>query len=138
MILDSVRSLLDAPSAAALVTYRPDGSADVSPVWFRHVDDAFEVVIAEGDPKLDHLARDPRAVLTVFETSPPFRGVKVAGRAELGATGVRDARLAIVSRYLGAARGEAFVNARGSGMILRLPGVAARVWDLSGILPPDE
>jgi hypothetical protein len=32
-----------------LTTYREDGSALVSPVWFRWHDEAFEVVIAEGD-----------------------------------------------------------------------------------------
>jgi hypothetical protein len=40
------------PSAAALMTYRADGSADVSPVWFRHIDSTFEIVIAEDDPKM--------------------------------------------------------------------------------------
>ena len=78
--LDDFRSLLDAPSPAALVTYGADGSADVSPVWFRCTDSASEVVVAADDPKLRRLAVDDRAVLTIFETVPPFRGVKVAGR----------------------------------------------------------
>jgi len=51
-----VRSLLDAPSPAVLTTYRKDGSALVSPVWFRWSDGVFEVVIAKGDLKLRHLA----------------------------------------------------------------------------------
>ena len=76
--LDDVRSLLEAPSAAVLVTYRRDGSADVSPVWFRFTGAAFEVVVAKGDVTLSHLTRDPRAVLMVFEAGPPFRGVKSA------------------------------------------------------------
>ena len=54
-------------------------SALVSPVWFRWSDGAFEVVIAEGDLKLRHLARDPRCVLVVFEAVRPFRGVEVRG-----------------------------------------------------------
>ena len=58
MSLDDVRSLLDAPSPAALVTYGADGSADVSPVWFRCTDSAFEVVVAADDPKLRRLAID--------------------------------------------------------------------------------
>ena len=95
--LDDVRSLLDAPSPAALVTYGADGSADVSPVWFRCTDSAFEVVVAADDPKLRRLAVDDRAVLTIFETVPPFRGVKVAGRVtwESDPTVVREAREAI-------------------------------------------
>ena len=33
--LDLVRSLLEAPSPAVLTVYRADGSAVVTPVWFR-------------------------------------------------------------------------------------------------------
>jgi len=104
--LEDFRSLLDAASPAALVTYGADGSADVSPVWFRCTDSAFEVVVAADDPKLRRLAVDDRAVLTVFETVPPFRGVKVAGcvTRESDPTVVREAREAIAPRYLGVAR----------------------------------
>ena len=46
--------------AAVLQTYRKDGTAFTRPVWYREHDGAFEVVIAEGDPKVTHLRRDPR------------------------------------------------------------------------------
>jgi hypothetical protein len=36
-----VRSLRDAPSPAVLTAYRKDGSALVTPVWFRWDDGAF-------------------------------------------------------------------------------------------------
>jgi nitroimidazol reductase NimA-like FMN-containing flavoprotein (pyridoxamine 5'-phosphate oxidase superfamily) len=68
--LESVRSLLDAPSPAVLATYRRDGTAVVTPVWFRWNDGAFEVVIAEGDVKLRHLAANPECILVVFEAEP--------------------------------------------------------------------
>lgn len=137
MSLDDVRSLLDAPSPAALVTYRRDGSADVSPVWFRCTDSAFEVVVAADDPKLRHIAFDDRAVLTIFETVPPFRGVKVAGRVarDRDPTVVREAREAIAPRYLGETLGAAFVQSRGPGVVLRLSVESARVWDLEAALP---
>jgi PPOX class probable F420-dependent enzyme len=93
--LEDLRSLLDAPSPAVLMTYRPDGSADVSPVWFRYTGEGFEVVVAKGDSKLRNLARDPRAVLMIFETVPPFRGVKVRADAELDDAHVEDARRSI-------------------------------------------
>ena len=140
MSLDDVRSLLDAPSPAALVTYGADGSADVSPVWFRCTDSAFEVVVAADDPKLPRLAIDDRAVLTIFETVPPFRGVKVAGRAtrDNDPTVVREAREAIAPRYLGETGGAAFVESRGPGVLIRLPIVSARAWDLEGALPSTD
>jgi PPOX class probable F420-dependent enzyme len=135
--LERVGSLLEAPSPAVLTTYRKDGSALVTPVWFRWADGAFEVVIAEGDVKLRHLARDPRCVLLVFEAVRPFRGVEVRGVPELVRGDVTAARAAIAGRYLGASDGERLAAERRSkpGVLLRLVPVAPRVWDLSEILP---
>lgn len=135
--LEGVRSLLDGPSPAVLTTYRRDGSALVSPVWFRWHDGAFEVVIAEGDLKLRHLTADPRCILVVFEAVRPFRGVEVRGAAELVEGDVGSARAAIAGRYLGAADGARFAAERSSrpGVLLRLVPDEPRVWDLSGILP---
>lgn len=131
-----MRSLLESPAPAVLTTYRQDGTAHVSPVWFRWAGDAFEVVIAKGDMKLSHLARDPRCVLVVFETARPFRGIEVRGAAELIEGDVTAARSAIAGRYLGPAAGERFASERRSkpGVILRLGANDARVWDLSAII----
>ena len=124
------------PSPAVLTTYRKDGSAHTVPVWYRRTDDAFEVVIAKGDVKLRHLARDPRCVLAVFEAVRPFRGVEARGVAELVEGDVTSARAAIAGRYLGVADGERFAADRRSrpGVLLRLVPDSSRVWDLSGIL----
>jgi PPOX class probable F420-dependent enzyme len=120
-----------------LTTYRKDGSALVTPVWFRWADGAFEVVIAKGDVKLRHLARDRRCALVVFESVPPFRGVEVRGTAELVEGDVTSVRAEIAGRYLGAAAGERFAAERASkpGVLLRLVADDPRVWDLSTILP---
>jgi PPOX class probable F420-dependent enzyme len=132
-----VRTLLEAPSPAVLTTYRKDGSAHTSPVWFRWANGAFEVVIAEGDVKLGHLARDRRCVLVVFESVRPFRGVEVRGVAELVEGDVTSLRAEIAGRYLGAGDGERFAAERASkpGVLLRLVADEPRVWDLSAILP---
>jgi hypothetical protein len=50
--VERVRSLLEGSSPAVLTTYRDDGSALVSPIWFRWSKPAFEVVIAEDDVKV--------------------------------------------------------------------------------------
>ena len=135
-----MRSLLEGPSAAVLSTYRKDGTALVSPVWFRWTGEAFEVVIAEGDVKLRHLARDPRCVLVVFETVPPFRGVEARGAAELVEVDVTPVREAIASRYLGVEAGRRFAGERRSkpGVLLRLDAGEPRVWDRSWILPAES
>lgn len=133
---EDARSLLEAPSPAVLATYRKDGSALVTPVWFRFHDGAFEVVIAKGDVKLGHLARDPRCVLVVFEAVPPFRGLEVRADAELAEVDVTPVRAAIAGRYLGSAGGEAFAAERTAkpGVLLRLHG-EPRTWSLAAMLP---
>ena len=79
-------------------------------------------------------------MLTIFETVPPFRGVKVAGRVtrETDPTAVREAREAIAPRYLGETRGAALVESRGPGVVIRLPIASARAWDLEGAQPPTD
>jgi PPOX class probable F420-dependent enzyme len=136
--LEKVRSLVEAPSPAVLTTYRKDGSAHVSPVWFRWNEDAFEVVIAEGDVKLRHLASRPECILVVFESVPPFRGVEVRGTAELIEGDVTSARREIAGRYLGEDAGARFAAERTKpGVLLRLAAAEARVWDLAPILPSE-
>ena len=116
-----------------MTTYRKDGGANVSPVWFRWQDDAFEIVIARGDVKLKHLARDPRCVFLVFEVVPPFRGIEVRGVPELVERDVTADREDIAGRYLGADGGRRFAAARTSkpGVLLRLPATHARVSGIS-------
>ena len=137
MSLVPFRSLLEAPSPAVLTTYRKDGSALTTPVWFRWTDNAFEVVIAEGDVKLQHLARDPRCSLLVFETVRPFRGVEARGVAELVERDVTPVRESIAARYLGEEDGTSFAATRASrhGFVLRLVPDEPRVWDLAAVLP---
>jgi PPOX class probable F420-dependent enzyme len=131
------RSLLDAPSPAVLTTTRKDGRALSTPVWFRWFDGAFEIVIAKGDVKLGHLARNPECTLVVFETVPPFRGIEVRGTPELLDVDVTEARTAISGRYLGAADGVRYAAGRRSkpGILVRFRAEAPRVWDLRSMLP---
>jgi len=132
-----VRTLLEAASPAVLTTYRKDGEALVSPVWFRWAGGTFEIVVAEGDVKLRHLARNQRCIFVVFESVPPFRGIEVRGVPELVEGDVTAAREAIAGRYLGIEAGKRFAAERRSrpGVLVRLDAHDARVWDLSAILP---
>ena len=128
--------LLAEPSPAVLVTYRIDGTAAVSPVWFRYDGEAVEIVIAEGDPKLQHLDRRPECVLTIFETSSPFRGLTLEGSPNLRRDQDNSARLAIATRYLGVDAAVRFVEQRQSpGYILTIHAHATKSWDLGSILP---
>jgi hypothetical protein len=137
MTLDDVRSLVEAPSPAVLTTYRKDGSALTTPVWFRFHQGAFEVVLADGDVKRQHLARTPACLLVIFEVVPPFRGVEIKGEPELVDRDVTAEREAIAARYLGGENGRRFATSRRSpqGTLLRLVPQNPRVWDLTDALP---
>lgn len=128
--------LLHAPSAAVLAVYGADGSFVMTPVWFRAFEEYVDVVVAEGDPKLDRLREDPRCVFLAFETVAPFAGFHIRAEVALVTEGVQEARLEIAGRYLGRGGAERWTAQRTKpGVIVRLPLVGARTWDLSAILP---
>jgi PPOX class probable F420-dependent enzyme len=135
MSLDAVRSLLEAPSAAVLTTTRKDGSALTSPVWYRWPGGhTFEIVIAAGDVKLQHLGRDPRCSLVIFEAIPPFRGVEVRGAATLTPGDMAGIRRSIAGRYLGSDElGARYAVDRAAkpGVLVQLNSNQPRVWNLS-------
>jgi hypothetical protein len=132
----AMEAVLGAASAAVLAVYRPDGEIVMSPVWFRVEGDWVEIVVAEGDAKLDHLRNDARCVFIAFEIVPPFAGVRIQTDAILTSDGVRETRLAIAIRYLGSDAGGRYVEQRSKpGVVVRLPLSRARSWDLRAILP---
>jgi PPOX class probable F420-dependent enzyme len=128
-------SWIDAPLPAVLATYRKDGRVLMTPVWFRRDGGAYEVVVAECDAKLRNLRRDPRCVLLVFESTPPFRGIEVRGEAELIEGDVTAARADIAGRYLGVGAGSRFAAERTTPGVLVRFAAEPRAWDLSAILP---
>lgn len=134
---EELRSLLEGASAATLTLYGRAGEAITSPVWFRVAGDAFEVVVAAADHKLDHLRHDPRCVLLIFEAAPPFRGVMVRDQVSIEFDEGAEVRLAIATRYLGPDAGRAYadLDRRPPGWVVRLPVGAARAWHLGDKLP---
>jgi PPOX class probable F420-dependent enzyme len=132
--LRAMKGLLDAPAPAVLATHRKDGSVKLSPVWFRHEGDFFEVVIADDDLKLKHISRDPRVTLLIFETTPPFRGVQVSDEAEITRERLDETRRSITSRYLDDESSRALTERRkGNGTVVRIPARLAKTWDLAHI-----
>lgn len=133
--VSQVRDLLDTCTAATLTTYRRDGSAVATPVWFRAADDVVQVVIAETDAKLRRLRAGQHCSLTIFETVPPFRGIRLDNQPVISGDEVPPVRRAIASRYLGPDDGARFAEQRGPGVLVSWPLTGARTWDLRAILP---
>jgi PPOX class probable F420-dependent enzyme len=130
---EDLADLLELPLVAVLGTYRKDGSVLLSPVWHQWRDGGFDVVVYSSDIKLQHLRRDPRASIVVYESDPPYRGLEVRGEARLMQDGVVEALTAMAVRYLGPENGPAYAETAGASesVLVRLEPGQARGWDFA-------
>jgi PPOX class probable F420-dependent enzyme len=133
----SIVGLLHAASPATVTVMRDDGEPITSPVWFRVTGDRLELVMADGDVKLEHMRRDPSCRVLIFEAAPPFRGVLIRGRAAIRPDEGSLSRRAIASRYLGPQDGRSYadVGRRTPGHVVSLSMSDARAWSLADKLP---
>jgi PPOX class probable F420-dependent enzyme len=81
---DVLRELLARPNPAVMATLRSDGYPVTVATWYVFEDDRILVNLDESRKRLDHLRRDPRVSLTVFDGETWYTHVSVIGRiAEL-------------------------------------------------------
>lgn len=136
LVASDMATLLESPSPAVLSIHDRDDGIVSSPVWFRATHDAVELVIGAADRKLDLLRRDPRAVLIIFETVRPFRGIQISTTVTISPDEGATVRRAISSRYLGSEAGPRFADPgrRPPGFVIHLPLADAIAWDLRSAL----
>ena len=130
---EDLGDLLELPLVAVLATYRMDGSILLSPVWHGWRDGGFDVVVGPKDIKLQHLRRDPRASIVVFEHEPPYRGLEVRSEASLVPGAAAEALGSMAIRYLGPQDGPAYVESvpAGDSVLVRLEPTELRGWDFA-------
>jgi PPOX class probable F420-dependent enzyme len=93
------RNLFERPNHAVMGTVRPDGSAQVTPVWVMLEGDRLVVNSAKGRAKVRNVQRDPRATVTVLDEADWNRWVSVEGLVlEVTEEGARE-HADIVSRH---------------------------------------
>lgn len=98
----SFQDLLRKKSFAHLATLMPDGSPQVTPVWWdwdgRHV----LINTARGRQKDRNLRRSPRVSLSIQDPENPYRYLEVRGRVVGVTEDGADAHIdALAKRYLG-------------------------------------
>jgi hypothetical protein len=84
-----------------LATYRKSGDVLLSPVWFEWADGGFNIVVGRNDVKAQHLRRDARASVAVYENAEPLRGLELRGTARLFTEGLHELRERIYLHYMG-------------------------------------
>src|SRR5688572_3451929 len=87
---------------ADLATVMPDGSPQVTPVWFDYDGTYIRVNSARGRVKDRNMRRDPRVALSIVDPDNPYRYVMIRGRViEFTETGAVDHINKLAKKYRG-------------------------------------
>jgi PPOX class probable F420-dependent enzyme len=89
-------------AVASLATVMPDGSPQVTPVWFDYHGGNVRVNTARGRVKDRNMTQNARVALVVIDPENPYRYVQVRGRVASISEEGADAHIdALAQKYLG-------------------------------------
>ena len=137
LTVEDLGDLMQIPQLAVLATYRRDGRLILSPLWWEWRDGSFVVPVFDGDFKLAHVKRDPRASIVLAENSLPYRGIEVSGTAKiLEEPGALERFRRMAHRFVGVEAGDAMLAEHGEGDLyeLKIEG-KVRCWNLDAVFP---
>jgi PPOX class probable F420-dependent enzyme len=79
-IPEKYHSLLTSKALAQLATLMPDGSPQLSPVWFDYDGEHIRINTAVGRLKDRNMRRDPRVAISIVDPNEPERALNIRGR----------------------------------------------------------
>ncbi len=102
-IPDTYKDLLTGKKAfASLATLMPDGTPQVTPVWFDWDGKNLIFNSARGRQKDKNVRRDSRVTMTIIDPENPYRYVEVRGRVtDITQEGAADHIDKMAKKYLG-------------------------------------
>jgi PPOX class probable F420-dependent enzyme len=80
---DEQAELLDTVAFAKLATIMPDGSPQVTVIWYRRDGDTLRMACGETTLKARNIARDQRVAVAIDSPENPYDFIQVRGRAEV-------------------------------------------------------
>lgn len=87
---------------ANLATIMPDGTPQVTPVWFDYTDGKIRINSAKGRVKVRNMQEGARVALSILDPDNPYRYIQIRGRVghvtEAGASAHIDS---LAKKYLG-------------------------------------
>ena len=100
---DKYLDLLEQKKAfAELATIMPDGTPQVTPVWFDYTDSKVRVNTAKGRVKARNLKPGAPVALAILDPDNPYRYLQIRGRvAEVTETGADDHINKLSQKYVG-------------------------------------
>jgi PPOX class probable F420-dependent enzyme len=101
-IPEQFQDLLHKKAFAHLATLMPDGSPQVTPVWFDWDGTHVRVNSALGRVKDRNMRRDPRVALSMQDPDNPYRYLEIRGRVvEITMEGAEEHIDSLAHKYLG-------------------------------------
>ena len=86
---------------ASLATVMPDGSPQVTPVWFDYTGDAVRVNTAKGRVKARNMKVGAPVALAIMDPDEPYRYIQIRGRVRRVTESGADAHIdSLAKKYL--------------------------------------
>ena len=103
MIPDSFSDLMNQKKAFAnLATVMPDGTPQVTPVWFDYQDGMVRVNTAKGRVKARNMTEGAPVALAIMDPDNPYRHIQIRGRVRRVTEQGADAHIdSLAKKYLG-------------------------------------
>lgn len=96
------RDLTEKKAFANLATVMPDGSPQVTPVWFDVADGRVRVNTAKGRVKARNMREGSPVALAILDPDNPYRYMQIRGRVVRATEQGADAHIdALAKKYLG-------------------------------------
>jgi PPOX class probable F420-dependent enzyme len=101
-IPDKYKDLVtDKVAFAELATVMPDGSPQVTPVWFEFKDGAIRINTALGRRKARNLETNPKVAMAIVDPASPYRYLQIRGHVTRSTQDGADAHIdSLAKRYL--------------------------------------
>lgn len=94
--------LLQKKAFLQLATLMPDGSPQVSPVWFEYDGTHILINSAKGRVKDNNMRRDARVGMDIVDPDNPYRHISIRGRVgEITERGADDHIDKLTKKYIG-------------------------------------
>jgi PPOX class probable F420-dependent enzyme len=102
VIPDKYLDILQKKAFANLATLMPDGSPQVTPVWFDYTNGAIRVNTAKGRTKARNMTQGAKVALAILDPDNPYRHIQVRGRVARFTEEGADAHIdSLAKKYLG-------------------------------------
>ena len=103
IIPEQYRDLLTKKAFANIATIMPDGSPQVTPVWFETEEDLIVINSARGRVKDRNMERDHRVAVSIQDPENPYRYIQIRGEVVEITTDGADASIdRLAFKYTGA------------------------------------